>query len=234
MRFITTILSLFSFTGIFAQAVSYFDPAQAYNRLLIEKNNGAYTQISNYKVTGSSYLYGQKNLGDIYSPSESGTNIPISYNVYNQQVEFSPSGGNAVLVKEPSTLDSFKIRKNTEVSLETNITFLYASVLGSKDKNYYQVMLRGKKVSLYKKYTAELGIVSTSIVQADLRQFNINVDYYYTDSSGKGLKKLKVSSRNLAKEFASIKDLSSFIDQDALTAERDNELMRVFAELNKE
>jgi hypothetical protein len=214
---ITISLSLILSTA-FAQQRSYFDPAQAYNRLLIEKGNGTYRQVSNYKVTGTSFLYGEKNTGRIYAPAEAANDIPLTYDTYTQHVEFYPSG-TKVLTKEPGTLDSFVIRKNPETMLEDDITFVYGSVLGSKDKAYYMIMSKGPKVSLYKKYTATLGLVSTNIVQADLRQFEINVDYYYTDSTGKELKKLKVSSKNLAKEFSPIKnDLASIINEYDLMA----------------
>jgi hypothetical protein len=100
-----------------AQQNSYFDPAQAYNRLLIEKNNGTYTQVGNFKVVGSSFLYGEKNNGNLYGTNETGRNLPLSYDTYTQNVYFFPNGA-ARLTKEPATLDSFTINKNTEISLE--------------------------------------------------------------------------------------------------------------------
>lgn len=234
MKIAITALSCLFFSGIIAQQSSYFDPAQAYNRLLIEKSGGEYRQISNYKVTGSSFLYGEQNKGAIYGPGEAANDMRLTYDTYTQHVDFYPSGSSKGLTKEPGTLDSFVIQKNPEAMLENDIKFVYANLLGSKDKAYFQVVYTGKKVSLYKKYTAELGIVTTNIVQAELRQFNINVDYYYTDSTGKGIKKLKVNARNIAKEFAAIRDISSVIDSDLLTSQREQELVKIFGELNKD
>jgi hypothetical protein len=138
------------------------------------------------------------------------------------------------LTKEPGTLDSFIIKKNPEAMLDNDIKFVYGSILGSNDKAYFQVVSKGGKASLYKKYTSELGMVTTNYIQSELRQFNINVDYYYTDSTGKGLKKLKMNAKSIAKEFASIKDVSSVIDADLLTSEREQELVKIFGELNRE
>lgn len=232
MRELLIAILALSVTVGYGQQGSYFDPAQAYNRLLIEKNNGSYTQVGNFKVTGTSYLFGSKNQGDIYGTSEVGKDVSLAYNAYNQQVEFFPSGSNSSLVKEPGTLDSFVIRKNPDVNLETDIVFLYASQLDAKDKNYYQLVHRGKKASLYKRYTAELGVVSTNYIQAELRQFNINVDYFYVDSTGKNLKKLKVNAKSLEKELAPIKNISSAYDPAGLTAEREKELVKIFQALN--
>jgi hypothetical protein len=234
MKIIFTVSLLFILSDIVAQQASYFDPAQAYNRLLIEKGNGTYRQISNFKVTGTSFLYGEKNIGSIYATNETGDNILLTYDTYTQNVDFSPSATGPVLTKEPGALDSFIIKKKPDAMLDNDILFVYGSILGSKDKVYFQVVARGKKVHLYKKYTAELGMVSTNYIQSELRQFNINVEYLYADSTGKGLKKLKITAKNLVKEFASVKDLSGIINEDDLTANRENELIRLFEEMNRD
>jgi hypothetical protein len=234
MRILFAFLFSFCLAASFAQQGSYFDPAQAYNRLLIEKGNGTYRQISNFKVTGTSFLYGEQNKGNIYAPNEAASDIPLTYDTYTQHVDFYPKGSRTALTKEPGSLDSFVIKKKPEALLENDISFVYGSLLGSKDKAYFQAVARGSKVNLYKKYTSELGIVSTNYIQSELRQFNINVDYYYTDSTGKGIKKLKVNAKSIAKEFAFIKDISSSIDADLLVSEKEQELVKIFGELNKE
>jgi hypothetical protein len=235
MKVIMIFFMGFIFSDAIAQQSSYFDPAQAYNRLLIEKNNGTYTRVGNFRVIGTSYLYGEKNKGDIYGTNETGNDIFLSYDTYTQNVYFFPASSPGIsLTKEPSSLDSFTIKKNPEASLEDDITFVYGTMIGATDKSYYQVIVKGKKANLYKRYKAELGMVSTNYIQSELRQFNILVEYYYTDSTGKGTKKLKIAAKNLAKEFASIKDLSSFINSDDLNEFRERELVRIFQELNRE
>jgi len=230
---LVSVLILYSLKS-FSQQAAYFDPAQAYNKLVIEKGNGSYTRVNNYKVTGTSFLYGEKNKGDIFSKTEKGLDILLSYDTYNQNIYFFPTASGGVsFTKEPSTVDSFTIKKNSNTSLEEDILFVYGSILGSSEKSYFQVVSNGKRVNLYKKYSSELGLVTTNIMQSDLRQFNIFADYYYTDSTNKSIKKLKLSARNIAKEFATIKDLSSFINSDELTVNKEKELSRIFEELNK-
>jgi len=234
MKAVLTCFLIFFSSQCFSQQASYFDPAQAYNRLLIEKGAGTYTRVNNYKVTGTSYLYGEKNKGDIFSKTEKGLDVLLSYDTYTQNIYFFPSANATIsFTKEPSSVDSFRIKKNSNINLEEDICFIYGAILGSTDKCYYQEVFKGKKISLYKKYSAELGLVTTNILQSDLRQFNILVDYYYMDSTGKAIKKLKVSAKNIAKEFAAIKDLSSFINSDELTVNKEKELARIFEELNK-
>lgn len=226
-------LAFFTFSAN-AQQAAYFDPAQAYNRLLIEKGDATYRQISNYKVIGSPYLFGEKNIGDIYSVQESVKGIQLSYNTYNQGIEFFISYGTKVaLIKEPGTLDSFVINRSDVTGLSEDLFFIYGAILGSKDKAYYQVVTKGSNFNLYKKYTSELGIVSTNYIQSELRQFNLLVDYFYTGSGNAGINKLKTSPKQLVKEFSAVMDLSSLINVDELTANKELELIRLFQELNK-
>lgn len=234
MKINISILLVFIFSRGIAQQASYFDPAQAYNRLLIEKGSGTYRQVNNFRVTGTSFLFGEKNTGSIYASNETGNNILLTYDTYTQNVDFYPSSGNGpALTKEIGTLDSFVINKKPEVMLENDIKFIYGNILGSDDKAYFQVVSKGNKASLYKKYSAELGMVTTNYIQSELRQFNILVNYFYSDSTGMGLKKLKINARSLIKEFASIKNISSFVDADLLNSEREQQLILIFGELNK-
>ena len=234
MRLIIAILTVAFSTGLCAQQASYFDPAQAYNRLLIEKSGGTYRQVGNFKVVGTSFLFGERNKGDIYAPSESGRDIELTYDTYTQQVDFYASSGTKIaLSKDPGSLDSFIIKRNPDVMLYNDILFVYGKIIGSKEKAYFQLVSGGENANLYKKYSAELALVTTNILQSELKQFNINVDYYYTDSTGKNIKKLKVNAKSIAKEFSYIKDISSVIDSDLLTSQREQELTKIFEELNK-
>lgn len=48
-------------TNVFSQAASYTDPAQAYLRLMLEKGGTEVVRIGSFKVTGTPYLFGEKN-----------------------------------------------------------------------------------------------------------------------------------------------------------------------------
>ncbi|HEX2683594.1 MAG TPA: hypothetical protein VHL77_06665, partial [Ferruginibacter sp.] len=169
-----------------AQQAAYFDAAQAFNKLVMDRQNmnGEFIRVGTYKVIGTPYLFGEKNNGNVYSATEKAQNISLSYNVYNQQIEFySTANTTNALVKEPGTLDSFKLKKNSAANIESDLDFIYGPLLNAKEKAYYQLLAKGPKVSLYKKYYAQLSIVSTNYIQSDLRQFDLKLDYYYTDST---------------------------------------------------
>jgi hypothetical protein len=211
------------------------DPALDHNRLLQQRNEeGKYKLIGPYKVVGSSFLFGEKNKGNVYSPTEKAINISISYNTFNQEVEFySSSNPDNPLVKEPGTLDSFIIQANTELGIMTPLKFIYGAALGSNDKAYFQEVATGGRFTLYKRYKSELDYVSTNYVQSELRQFNLEYEYFYTDTQGKGLKKLKANASSIIKEFKSVKDLSGIVTSDNLTLEKEATLKKTFDLLNE-
>lgn len=213
----------------FAQAY-VGDPAMIHNKLLQEKlGDGVYKLIGPYKVTGIAYLFGEKNKGDIFSPTEKAYNISLSYNTYSQEIEFySASNPDKPLVKEPGSVDSFIIHENISEGIPSPLKFVYGSVIGASDKFYYMVVYAGNRFSLYKRYKSELGYVSSNYVQSELRQFDLSYEYYYTDSKDKKVKKIKPNAGSVIKEFKDVKDLSSVVNEDAFSANPEDALRKAF------
>ncbi|HEX8462017.1 MAG TPA: hypothetical protein VF623_11325, partial [Segetibacter sp.] len=58
-----------------AQAASFVDPVQAYNKLVIEKNSGKYTLIGAFKVVGTPFFLGGEQLGDVSAVGEAANNV---------------------------------------------------------------------------------------------------------------------------------------------------------------
>ncbi len=147
------------------------DLALNHNRLLREKSaEGVYKQIGNFKVQGTPYLFGEKNKGHVYSPAEKAQNIFLSYNTYNQELEFySTSNPDKPLIKTPGELDSFILLPNQELGIVTPLKFVYGDQIGSKENAYFLEVYAGPKFSVYKRYRSELGFVSTNYIQPDLR-----------------------------------------------------------------
>jgi hypothetical protein len=75
--------------------------------------------------------------------------------------------------------------------------------------------------------------VSTNYVQSELRQFDINYDYYYTDAQKPGLKKLKKNGDGIKKEFKTVRDLSVVAELSDYALNPEEVLQKVFMELNK-
>jgi hypothetical protein len=213
----------------------YMDNALNYSRLIREKTeDGVYKMIGPFKVVGTSYLFGEKNKGDLFSPEAQAFNIFLSYNTYNQDVDFySTSNPDQPLVKEAGTVDSFLIQANGNVGISRPMKFIYGKHLGSNDKVYFLELYRGKRFSVYKAYRSELNYVSTNYVQSELRQFDLVYDYYYTDSEKPGITKLKTNASSIIKEFKKIKDISPVFTYNEFTIDQEGALRKAFTYLNQ-
>jgi hypothetical protein len=215
----------------------YLDNALKYNRLLMEKTGeGVYKLVGPYKVIGTSYLFGEKARGDLFTPEAKAFNIYLSYNTYNQEVDFySSSNPDKALTKEPGSVDSFFISSNAELGLDQPIKFVYGALIGSSDKSYFKEIFSGPRCSVYKKYHSDLGYVSSNYVQSELRQFDLLYDYYYTDNGKKemGLKKLKSNAISIVKELKEVKDLSTVLTNDAFSVNQEEALRKAFEYINQ-
>ncbi len=211
------------------------DPALNHNKLLQQQtSDGMYKLIGPYKVIGSSYLFGEHHKADMYATEAKALNIYISYNTYNQEVEFySTSNPDKPLLKEPGTVDSFTIHQNIELGITSPLKFVYGSILGSKDKYYFQEVCKGERFNLYKRYKSDMGYSSTNLAQSELRQFDLQYEYYYTDKDGNGVKKIKPNAASVIKEFKNIKDLSGEIKNEDFTTNPEDTFCKAISSLNQ-
>jgi hypothetical protein len=214
----------------------YTDFALDYSRLIIAKTpGGVYQLIGPYKVVGTSFLLGEKNKGDLFSPEAKAYNISLSYNTYNQQVEFySTSNPDKPLVKEPGTVDSFILHENPGQFITHPLKFIYGARLGSSEKSYFLELYAGPKYSVYKRYKSDLGYVSTNYIQSELREFDLEYEYFYKDTSKPGLKKLKTNASSIISEFKNVKDISPVFTVDDFSVDQEAALRKAFEYLNKE
>lgn len=211
------------------------DPALNHNKLVQQQTgDGTFKQIGNFKVQGSPFLFGEHNKSNMFTQEAKAFNIFVSYNTYNQEVEFySTSNPDKPLVREPGTVDSFTILPNTDLGISTPLNFIYASHLGSKEKVYYQEIYSGARFSLYKRYKSDLGYNTSNYAQSDLRQFDLQIDYFYIDkTSGKGLKKIKPNAATFTKEFKDVVDLSGALTADNFTTNPEPEMKKAMDLLN--
>ena len=218
-----------------AQALSYTDPAAGYLKVMLEKGDeGSYQLIGNFKVIGTSYLFGERNNGSAYAGADKSENIKIGYNTYNQKVDISLDGVNNNFSKSPAELDSFVINKSGSQYIKDDLLFYSSKIVKPDFKDcFLQVIYHGNKYSLYKAYTSTLDYVSTNYIQSELRQFTLEFTYYYYDVQTKELKKIKLSKKKISDEFKSIMDVSSYLEDDLFNSNPEKAMRLIFTELNK-
>ena len=229
-----SLLLTFILSDSFSQAASYTDPAAAYMRVMFEKGSqGSYQQISNFKVIGTSFLYGEKLPGSIYTKSEKSEHTNLSYNTYNQQVDVYLNATNQIISKKPSEVDSFIIYNSNSDFYKEDLLFYTSKLVSPLAKDlFYQVLLIGPKYNLYKNFSANLDIVSTNYIQSELRQFNLEYNYYYLNNSTNEFKKIKLSRKKIIEDFSKTIDLSPSIDFDEINNNPEIALKKIFNILN--
>jgi hypothetical protein len=219
-------------TNVFSQAASYTDPAQAYLRLMLEKGGTEVVRIGSFKVTGTPYLFGEKNDGNVFTPSANTLNVQVSYNTYSQAIEIVEQGKSAPFILENRDVDSFYLKVVNQENISQPLFFVHGKYIYSKEKQFFQLVYKGSQFSLYKKYYATLGYVGTNYIQSDLRQFDLNFDYYYTNQADQKIKKLKLSSSAIQKEFKTKTGITEFFQSEEFSNNPEQALIKVFQFLN--
>lgn len=186
--------------------------------------------IGPYRVIGTSFLFGERNKGNIYGPDATAVNLMLGYNTYNQEIEFvSPGSTGKALVKAPGEIDSFVFLANASVGLKQDTRFLYGKHLGSIEKSYFMELAIGSKVGMYKRYKADVGYVSSNYVQSELRQFDLLYDYFLFNPSTRSLKKLKNNFSSIQKELSAFGNTSTVFTSEAYTANPDQAIMQAIS-----
>lgn len=230
------VLYLYTSHNVNAQQMSYIDPAQAYNRLVLEKNAGVFRVIDNYKVIGSPYLYGDMYNGQLFEGKQKGDNLSFKYNVYDQTLEILTTARGQYLIKSPLEIDSFYFSGLANSPILTDLKFVSSKLLDKDAKPLFlQAMVIDTKYSLYKSYTVTLGVVPHAYLNADQRQFDLNADYYYIadDAKEKVLKKLKLTKTGLTKEFKDL-NIDQILRENKLSLEPEVVLNKIFYKFNNQ
>jgi hypothetical protein len=168
-----------------AQSLSYTDPAAAYNRLILEKNSGIYVQVGTYKVQGTKYLYGGKLETDVYIKTRLlAEQVLASYDTYAKNLDvFAVNTDNKINF---DNVDSFISNTKTGEKLK----FVAATYVDPSKKGFFQVVTSNSNVILYKYYDSQLTIPTNNYVDASLREFGLEYNYYFYDTKLKNLKKM--------------------------------------------
>ncbi len=218
-------------TQILAQSGPGLDAAQVFNLLQIQRNENKYYRIGNFKVTGTPFLFGEEQTGNIFTVGRSMKRVNVRYNIYSQEVETSTeiSAGKIVSI-DIADIDSFFLIANANHS--NDLKFLNKKFFQSKDKGFLQEVFIGSQYSLYKVYKATLEIVTSNYAESELREFAVNYNFYYTLPGSKEIRLIKNSESFLKKEFAFKQDIGPFLSDNRVLPE-EKKLVLLFQSINK-
>lgn len=225
------LVSAFSIS-CFSQAVAYIDPAQAYNKILLDKQSGSYQLVGTYKVKGTQYLYGGGLPATVFGKDGIIKNIQLNYDTYKQQLEVYFNSNVEPGLKKLSETDSFNVLVNT-TDFKSNLHFYSAQLFDSSQNFFLQSVFLGPKYQLYKRYKSELGYVSENIIQSELRQYELVYDYFYVTTGKKELRKIKLTAGSVVKEFKKIKDVSEIVEKGSFIFNPEEILTKIFQSINE-
>jgi hypothetical protein len=207
------------------------DAAVGYNAWALANNENSFKRIGGYKVKGTPYLFGGAYKGDVYAKNQVGKQVTVGYDTYQQQLEVY-MGSKDPIVKGFTEIDSFVLRADSNTYFKEDMFFLNAGLFDSTKNFFIMKIYEGKRFSLYKAYHSVLGVVSENYVQSELRQFDLNVDFYYFDNAKKGLTRLKLSPKFLKSEFKEFINVGATLDLEILNRNPQFELLKIFIQLN--
>jgi hypothetical protein len=190
MKVFKKLTCLFTVTIIFstivtAQQQSYFDPAIAYTKLLLDRTgeDGGQQRVGNFKVNGTALFYGTALEGMAYVNGQTVSKSKIKYDTYSQEIEFVASVNDKQMTFKNENIDSFYVqRKNTSGTLE-KFMFYSGKYYNQKSKAFFMKLCSTKNYTLLKEYQTGLAIVSTNYIDTDLRQFDLKANYYYVENT---------------------------------------------------
>ncbi len=186
-----------------AQMATFFDPAVAYSRVLLEKGGkGTYIRVGNFKVTGSPYIYSETLKGDVYHSGKIAKDVVYKINNYAKELQIATDVPGQVFLVSIDDLDSLLLPAAKNEFLTADLKFVSSKTIDKSKKLFLQELQKGARFTLYKSYNTEINIPSDNYAQTDLREFNLVVEYYYTDVQDPGvLKSVKPNKKWLAKSF---------------------------------
>jgi hypothetical protein len=183
-------------------------------------------------VQGTPYLFGGRISGIIYMPGKTPAEVFTGYDTYNLVLEYTNTQNGKYLTPD-GVADSFIIKSKPEVELNSDLTFINGNLIKGPEKGYYQVVYAGPRYVLYKYYKSVLGVISTNYIDANLRQFDLNYDYYYRDITLDKVKKVKPNNGFVKKEFKAVPAAATAATDDDFAYSPEAALVKVFTVLNQ-
>lgn len=165
----------------------------------------AFQRIGNYQVKGNSYLLKGANITDTYTTIGYGTNLPIVFDAYTQQVSILLENKNDMVKLTSAELDSFIVKIDNEKRFKEPVIFINAARIEPGKKMYLQRLTNETGYNLYKSYKAEMRPAALDVAQTNLMAFEIQSEYFYVDNindSKRSFVKIKMNAEALKKKFS--------------------------------
>tara|TARA_R110002072_G_scaffold302406_1_gene485198 strand:+ start:8203 stop:8913 length:711 start_codon:yes stop_codon:yes gene_type:complete len=182
--------------------------------------------LETLKYVGSPYQNESFLAGEIYHNNKLiADNIPLRYNALMDEMEFKPSF-------ETPDNESSALMKSPEVDVRIGSkVFIFVPYQGGIEKGgYFDVLLRGEKIDLFKKYNKKYTPeqkAQTSMTRDVPARFTNNPVYYLVLQDGRFIE-IPSRARNFTDAFVDKeKEIKSFIKDKKLDIKDENHIIQI-------
>jgi hypothetical protein len=182
--------------------------------------------LETLNYTGSPYINSSFLAGEIYHNNKLiADNIPLRYNALVDEMEFKPSFGT------PDS-ESSALMKSPEIDVRIGSkVFIFVPYQGGIEKGgYFEVLLRGEKFDLFKKYNKRFTPeqkAQTSMTRDVPARFTDNPMYYLILENGRFVE-IPSRARNFESAFVGKEnEIRSFIRTNRLDIKNEADLIRI-------
>lgn len=230
---ILSIVLIFISPNITAQEGNLLATYVNYFRQMQTDKTTKYEEFELDKITyiGSPYVNSNFELGNIYLNSKLIIeNVPLRYNAFADEMEFKESLNDL-------DEDSKALIKSPEVDLEIGNT-LYVFVPyqgGVEEGGYFEVLIRGKKYDLFKKYNKKFSEgrkAQTSMSKDIPAKFTDNPVFFIVSDEGI-FYELPTKRRAFSKIFLNKEnEIDNYIKNNRLNVQKEQDLIKIINYFN--
>lgn len=190
-KFLFSTALLFSAGPLFAQA----DPVGDFNKHVLANWNGNYYRVSQYRVKGTPFLFGQSFPGTIdFKDGKTVKGINVLYDLHTQ--------ASGIDLKNWELFEAEQGVKKFTVDLPQHLggkrlVFINADAYHKDYKGYYNLLADGDKAALLKAYKIKMLPDPTNHMVKDIRVFEQYFEYYIFDKATKQLHKVKLKEKDI-------------------------------------
>lgn len=215
-----------------------FAQAQYLNYEIIEKmdylrtnqmtTNKPSNTVAQYKIEGSPYLDDAFINGTIYTTAKTQiVDVPLRYNIYNDNLEFKTSDGSILELAHPETVERAKMGETDMIYTD------YLTTTKNTKQGFFKVLAEGNLMLLakpdifYQKAKEE-----AAFKEAQPPKFILKPDVYYLQKPGKPAVKVR-KSKDLDEVIdAHKKEISAFIKQNKIKFKQAEDLKQLVEHYN--